>query len=139
MPFINWSEMYCIGDPTLDSHHQKLFDIVNQLHEELLSHKREAAVAKTIKALLEYALQHFAEEERVMKAVNFPEYEKHKAIHDEILRTLQSYEQLKAAGDLTSAGDLYSFLLSDWLWKHILEMDKKMGPYIQRQHLKVAG
>lgn len=136
MSFINWSEIYSIGDQTLDSHHQRLFDIVNQLHDELLGHKREEAVAHTIKALLDYAHYHFSEEEKVMKAVDFPEYEMHKAAHDEIIHKLQAYEHDKAMGNKESAGELYSFLLSDWLWKHILEMDKKIAPYIQGHALK---
>lgn len=28
--------------------------------------------------------------------------------------------------------ELYSFLLSDWRWKHVLEMDKKIAPYIRQ-------
>lgn len=132
MSFINWSDIYSVGDPTLDGHHQKLFDIVNQLHDELLGHHREEAVACTIKALLDYTHYHFSEEERVMKAVGFPEYEAHKAVHDKIIRKLQEYEHNKAAGDRESTGELYKFLLSDWLWKHVLEMDKKMAPYIHK-------
>ena len=136
MTFINWSDIYSIGDQTLDSHHQRLFDIVNQLHDELLGHNRKKAVANTIKALLDYSRYHFSEEERVMKAVGFPEYEGHKAIHDKIIHKLQQYEHHEAAGDRESAGELYSFLLSDWLWKHILEMDKKIAPYIHSHTLK---
>lgn len=136
MSFINWSEIYCLGDPTLDAHHQNLFAILNQLHDELLGHKREEAVVKTIKALLDYTRYHFAEEERVMKAIGYPEYETHKAAHQQILQKLLTCDQHKSGGARECAGELYTFLLGDWLWKHILEMDKKISPYIRSQALK---
>lgn len=139
MAFVNWSDIYSVGDQTLDGHHQRLFDILNQLHDELLGHHREEAVAHTIKALLDYSHYHFSEEERVMKAIGFPEYEEHKAVHEKIIHKLQEYERDKATGDRKSAGELYSFLVGDWLWKHILEMDKKMTPYIRSHKLKPAN
>jgi hemerythrin len=132
MPFLKWSDSFCIGDERLDSDHKGLFDILNRLHVELLKNNRREAADKAIVELLDYSKRHFSGEEEVMKAVGFLGYEEHKACHDELIQKLQDYESRRNNGDQEATRPLYGFLLGDWLWKHIIEMDMKIAPYIAK-------
>lgn len=139
MPFLKWSDSFRIGDERLDSDHKGLFEILNRLHDELLKNNRREAADKAIVELLDYSKRHFSEEEGVMKTVGYRGYEEHKARHDELIHRLQDYEYRKSQGDLEATRQLYGFLLGDWLWKHIIEMDMKIAPYIAKHKAPVKA
>jgi len=133
MSFVDWSASYTVNSAILDEQHQKLFKIINDLHEAVFSRKGREFVSTTIRELVEYTKTHFAEEERQMEAHAFPGLREHKLAHRKLIGTVMEIEQRYNQGAGAISGDVIGFLVSDWLLKHILNMDKQYAPYLLKK------
>jgi hemerythrin-like metal-binding protein len=132
MSFVDWSASYSVHDATLDQQHQKMFKIINNLHDAMFAKKGREIISTTIRELIEYSRTHFAEEERQMAARHFPGLAEHQAAHQELLRVVTDIERRYQQTHESMAGDVIGFLISDWLVKHILGMDKQYAPYLKK-------
>ena len=125
MASISWKENYCVGDATIDSQHQYLFSLAN----ELVASKDKSELTNNAMKLFRYVREHFNHEEAVMRQVDYPEYQEHVAMHEEMIN------QLSAIGsdiynDRWSVANLQQFM-NKWLTDHILVVDAKLGRFIQ--------
>jgi hemerythrin-like metal-binding protein len=133
MSFVDWSASYSVNNVALDEQHQKLFKIINDLHDAMFSKKGREFVATTIRELVAYTRTHFAEEERQMEAHAYPGLAEHKAAHQQLIKTVTEIEQRFHQSKGAMGGDVIGFLVSDWLIKHILSMDKQYAPYLKKK------
>lgn len=131
MSFVDWSPMYSVNHPSLDKQHQRLFKLISDLHSSMFQNKGREQTTAALRELAEYTRAHFAEEERQMELHGFPGLAAHKAAHEKLRQQLGEIEKryLATSGNVT--GDLFGFLLSDWLIKHIMEMDRQYAPYLK--------
>ena len=67
MPLITWTDELSVSVKDLDSQHQKLFDLVNELHEAMRSGKGKEAVGSILNRLADYTKTHLFYEERLMR------------------------------------------------------------------------
>ncbi len=131
MGFSDWSPQFTVNHPVMDEHHRRIFKLVNQLHEAIFTSKARESLGEILHALFDYTELHFAEEELLMRQHNFPGYAQHKKAHESIIEQLHEFERKFNAGDNTFTPQMFHFLVSDWLVKHILGMDKMYAPYLQ--------
>ncbi len=131
MGFSDWTPQYTVNNPVMDEHHQTIFKMVNQLHEAIFAKKAKESLGVIISSLMDYTERHFAEEERIMQQHNYPGYLQHKAAHEHLSAQAQEFKLKYMAGDNTISSELFYFLVSDLLVKHILNMDKKYAPFLK--------
>jgi len=131
MGFSDWTPQYTVNNPVMDEHHQTIFKMVNELHEAIFAKKAKESLGVTICSLVDYTERHFAEEERIMQQHNYPDYLQHKAAHEQLCAQVQELKLKYMAGDNSISSELFYFLVSDWLVKHILNMDKKYAPFLK--------
>lgn len=131
MGFSDWTPQFTVNHPTMDEHHQKIFKLVNQLHEGIFSKKAKEVLGEILYALIDYTVLHFAEEESIMRQHNYPGYTQHKTEHEWLLAQVREFERKFTAGDNTFTPEMFHFLVSDWLVKHILGMDKMYAPFLK--------
>lgn len=129
MSFVDWSSAYSVHHPLLDEQHQKLFSIINNLHDAMFAKKGREAVGLAIRELVEYTHKHFSEEERQMELRGYPGLAEHKRVHAELLKKVKDIDHQYHHSNESVAGEMIGFLVSDWLVKHILGMDKQYSPY----------
>jgi len=132
MSFVDWTTAYTVNNVALDEQHQKLFKIINDLHEAMFSKKGRAFVSTTIRELVDYTKTHFAEEERQMEAHAYPGLAEHQAAHQKLIKMVTDIEQRYHQTHESMGGEVISFLVSDWLIKHILSMDKQYAPFMKK-------
>ena len=125
MTNISWKKDYRVGNATIDSQHQYLFSLAN----ELVASKDKSELTNNAMKLFRYVREHFNHEEAVMRQVDYPEYQEHVAMHEEMIN------QLSAIGsdiynDRWSVANLQQFM-NKWLTDHILVVDAKLGRFIQ--------
>jgi hemerythrin-like metal-binding protein len=129
-----WSDRFASGIESVDTQHQQLFRLINQVGDLLVegTEVSEAATEALIKKLADYARFHFTDEERVMTEGGLdPAYiESHKKIHNRFTEQVVSMWKGRA-GLVDPARTLYGFL-SSWLVYHILGEDQKMAREITR-------
>ncbi|MCW8962552.1 MAG: bacteriohemerythrin [Gammaproteobacteria bacterium] len=125
MALFNWDDEFSVSVMTMDNHHKKIFDIINQMHEAMKSGAGEEAVAKIINELLTYTDFHFKEEEKLMEQCNFPGIAAQKSSHTAFIKKLTEFKESADQGRAIFVVSKVSKLGVDWLKDHILTMDKQ--------------
>ncbi len=126
---IRWDDSMSVGITLIDRQHRKLVELVNQLFEALRAGKGNDVLATVLGSLVDYTQQHFAEEERMMRAHDYPGVDQHQAAHRALVERVADFQTRFNQGSATISSDLFNFL-KDWLLHHIKEQDKAYGPYL---------
>lgn len=124
-----WKESFCCGNQLIDSQHQALFDISNELLEAVISARPATETAAIITRLLNDVSKHFHDEELILEAVGFPGMSHHVAEHAKLLAKGRKLAQEFEASTLMVA-DVFQFLASEVIMLHMLEADRDYFPFI---------
>ena len=129
MSSYHWNQRLSVGDPDIDHDHQGLFDLVNELAS---ADKTRGFMADIIVRLEQYANEHFAREEALMRSIGYPEYEQHLEKHRAFVEWLESVKTTyrRAAESPFLINDLVHDFLVEWLVDHIMKEDMKYRDYI---------
>ncbi|MBE3576932.1 MAG: hemerythrin family protein [Limnochordales bacterium] len=136
VPLVTWDETYSVHVDTLDRQHQKLFDLINELHSAMASGRGREVVGEVLAGLVEYTRVHFTTEGNYMLKYGYPGYNDHKVQHDYFISKLDNFRQDFTQGKLNVSIKLLIFL-SDWLVSHIKGSDKAYSRYFQEKGLHV--
>jgi hemerythrin len=127
---MQWEKRFEVGVEEIDRQHQELFSRVDKLQ-----HAMQAGDKKVVGELLDflggYVVEHFACEEREMKARGYPFLAIHKGVHD---RFVELFLKIKAEYEATGetpwlAIKVHSVVVA-WLHTHILGMDQQLARYL---------
>lgn len=122
-----WNKRFNIGIDSIDTAHRKLFSIVQKLiHLSKDENNGPWACAEGIKYFKNYTAEHFIDEENYMQSINYPGYEIHKRLHDDMrFKTLPALEKDLTESDY-SQESIQHFLgiCLGWLTTHILIEDR---------------
>lgn len=125
-----WDESYRTGHSTVDSQHQQLFGMVNELHEAIVGNHGKEVLAPTLEKLARYTIEHFRTEESLMTSIHYPQLEAHREKHEkltsEVKDILEKYQKGQAVLPIT-----LSNFLANWLRHHIKEDDFALVKYLK--------
>jgi hemerythrin len=130
MSIFLWKEEYSVDHSEIDTQHKRLFQLADALQAAMLAGKGNAALSKTLTNLIAYTKHHFACEERLMQSHHYPEFARHKALHDELTKRVIEFQKSFTSGRTALTIDLFQFL-KDWLTHHIGETDRKVSVYLK--------
>jgi hemerythrin len=128
---MQWKADYETGIEPIDQQHRQLVDTITRL-ETAASDAQYPEMGRALKFLVDYANYHFSEEELFMQKAGFSEYERHKALHKELIHKLMEMLFMLKKGGTLQPQELLDFL-SDWLVRHILAEDMKIGSHVSGQ------
>ncbi len=129
MALINWSNDYSVKVKSIDNQHMKLVELINVLHSAMKEGRGKEVLGKVINELIEYTQTHFSHEEELMKKYSYPEYAKHKSIHDDLVKQVTELDNNVKAGKAVISQEVLNFL-KNWLVNHIVEKDKLLGNFL---------
>jgi len=129
MSFIQWKDAYSVKIEEIDEQHKKLIKLITQLADAMSVGKGRDVLGRVLTELVNYTVYHFQTEERFFRQYDYPEYEKHKQIHDALTEKAKELKTEFEQGNKLISVNVMHFL-SDWLNTHILEEDKKFGPFL---------
>ena len=126
---IVWNEKYSVGEKTLDQHHQRIFNIINMLHQQLRVGIPSSELSQILLDLVEYAETHFRAEEALMRECGYPDLSGQENAHHRY--TIEVRRLITRINEdwLNSTGDLFVFL-KGWWQNHIVKMDKGYSPFM---------
>ena len=126
MSLMTWTSAMSVGVPELDEDHRVLIRIINQLADSRENGDHVAILRQCLYSLLRYAEFHFAREEKVMAACDFPGFTHHKEEHRAFTAHMKDLAEALDADEPPVAEivnqDLL-YYLKDWLNHHILIED----------------
>ena len=125
-----WKSEYNIGNLKIDQEHQNLFSIARQTLSvvKLKNDTKEIEKLKElITELFTYVGTHFTNEEKYMQDVKYPDLEKHKILHKNMLDTLTKLiSELNSMELKDIEKSLYTFI-EEYFVKHIILEDKRIS------------
>lgn len=117
-----WLESYSVGIPAIDTQHKELVRLINELHAAMMLGKAKQALGKTLDDVVKYTQRHFADEERLMKTMQYTRFLQHKAEHAKLTRQVLELQGRFHDAQLTLTLEVMRFL-KDWLANHIAQHD----------------
>jgi len=126
---VTWDESYSVNVRQCDEHHQRLFDLVNNLDDAIKAGRGEAITQQVVKELAAYTKFHFWAEERLMERTKFPDLAAHRAQHGQFVEKVAQLQKDLKAGKSDQASDIAQFLM-DWLTKHIKQTDAQYSSHL---------
>ena len=129
--FCAWKDEYSIGVDKIDAQHAHLLDMINGMYSDMKNGLSQKRLFEILKNMVQYAKEHFADEERIMEECGYPglpdQREAHRAFAQETRVFLM---QFKAGKEIDR--ELFVFL-KNWLVTHITKADKQIGLFIASQ------
>ncbi|MBE3578630.1 bacteriohemerythrin [Caldanaerobacter subterraneus] len=131
---MKWTESLSIGNETIDSQHKELIRKINDVLEACNRQQGKEKVVEVMQFLKDYTVKHFKDEENLMKKYQYPMYEEHKKIHEDLVKKVEDLdERIKREGVSLSVVMTVNKTLVDWFVNHINKEDKKVGEYIKNR------
>lgn len=129
MEWIPWTSVLATGHPVLDTDHERLVALFNQLELSVKERQSKITCTGLLDKIIQHAKVHFAFEEQLMSEQNFSKTDEHTAEHARLLKQAIKY---KAKFEADSPGSHISLIHfpEDWLTLHILTADKELGHFL---------
>jgi methyl-accepting chemotaxis protein len=125
-PFIEWSGALSVGHSEIDRQHQKLIEIANRLYAAMQAGKGREVVGPLLDELIDYTVEHFGWEEKLMTKHGYAQQDRHMAEHRKLIDDVSKFKRQFEGGNASITVELIGFL-RDWLVNHILKVDKALA------------
>lgn len=132
MSLFQWDNKFLVGHSDIDAQHKRLFQLADELHTAMAAGNAKAKLSETLNSLIAYTKIHFANEERLMIAHKYPDYQAHKLLHDKLTAQVVEFQKDFAAGRSVLTIDLMQFL-KNWLSQHIGKIDQKVAEFLKQK------
>jgi hemerythrin len=129
--FVKWDDRYSVGIQLIDSQHQRLIEMTNELYNACLEGTEAAAnnFRSAIRGMVDYVKYHFSAEEKLLESAKYPGAAGHKREHEGfVLKVLQDVRDFEEGKKFVP--NIFVRYLRDWILAHIAVEDKKYAEYI---------
>lgn len=132
---IKWRNEYNIGVELIDSQHQTLVNMINQLGTAREEGRARDVLKDILVGIVDYTNFHFSAEENHMTEKHYPLLSVHKSQHkvliNQVIKILKDYKTGK-----TNISDELLKVLQNWLIKHILDHDHQYGNFLKKKNIE---
>lgn len=90
---IEWSDEYSVGNSSVDEEHLRLINLINTFNEALIMGETQSILANTFDRLIDYTLEHFKNEEELMRKNNCIGLEEHIVEHRKLIKTVMDFNK----------------------------------------------
>jgi len=136
---IKWTPNLSVGVDFIDEQHRIWFEKVDQLFSAGQKGEAKEYILQLFDFLEDYTKTHFRDEEQYMESIGYPEDEleaqrKAHAYFKEQLVNIRS-DYVDKGNNLLSLVKTNKMVV-DWLTKHIMSLDKKIGEFVASRDKK---
>ncbi len=132
MAAIEWSSELSVGIQDVDTEHQNLVRILNDLDEAMRAGKGSRIMEDILTRLLEYTVSHFESEERLMKESEYPKLQLHQSLHRQLVEKAVKLQKTFRNSGRRITRETMDFL-KYWLTNHIMVDDMAFGKYYTKR------
>jgi methyl-accepting chemotaxis protein len=134
-----WDISFATNNAHVDEQHKQLFDALNSLLDAVTLKKPESEVKKALIFLGDYTDKHFSDEEELLTRYKFPDFAKHKKVHDSFKKSVRELDiNADKMGGCDKLAARIQNMVGDWLTFHIKGMDMQWAAYIRNQAQKAG-
>ena len=132
MEFVEWSDVYSVGDGLMDAHHRIFFQMVKEFSKAPDKDMRDT-MKQQIAFLAEYAGMHLAAEETLMREAGYPDIDRHKDLHDAFAHKVHAARDAFSTDQGSVSADAILQTMQEWFLNHIQDEDQKYAPFLRRR------
>jgi len=129
---LNWSPELQLNDPRTDATHEEFIVMLNAT-----AIAYAATQLPQYQALLEHTVEHFAQEERWMRACDIPEDFCHFTQHSGVLEVMKEVERRALSGETALITQMLEALV-EWFPGHAQSMDAGLVTYLKEKGFDTA-
>lgn len=127
-----WTQEYSVENSLLDSQHQNLFAIINELFDSMTKKAELSKIENIFASLESYGTEHFAAEEELMRAHHYPNLEAHQKEHSDFFKRIKELKNQLGTGEKVYTVPIETLIfIRNWLKQHILHKDKLYAPFLR--------
>lgn len=121
---IEWGPFFRSGHQQVDSEHNVLISLSNELIINCFIEDNRENTEKIFQRIIEYSLEHFANEEEILQDYAYSELEEHKQIHQALIKRAKNMMVLMHQDGIGSI-DLAKYIVQEVIIGHIIKYDFK--------------
>lgn len=134
MRSLKWNISHAVFVTEIDDEHREIFEQVSALQKALSSPSPSPRVHELTRRLITCIADHFAHEERLMRAARYGSMDWHKQGHNSARRRAAQLASRIEQGDPGAGIALVEYLTS-WLRDHSRLADRMLGAFLRNQRL----
>jgi hemerythrin-like metal-binding protein len=127
--YMQFGPKYDVNIASCNSQHQQIMGYINTIHRKVKHGENLSQIVPVLKDLASFTVNHFANEEKMFAAYNYPAEDAHKAIHEKLLGKVTAILESVDNGEEINLIDVLKFLRS-WLIDHIRGEDMKYKSFL---------
>ncbi len=124
-PLMQWSSALAVGHAEIDGQHQVLIEIANRLNNAMHSGAGRTACGSILDELVNYTVNHFGFEEKLMEKHHYGDRDAHLLAHRQLIDEVSKFKRQYESGGSISI-ELMGFI-RDWLVNHFLKVDRALA------------
>ena len=124
---LSWSPELALNDPRTDATHEEFIELLN-----LTAAADAAELVPHYQTLVAHTVEHFAQEERWMRACGIPEDFCHFGQHSSVLEVMKEVERRALLGEIENIPAMLEALV-EWFPQHAQSMDAGLVSYLQEK------
>ncbi len=126
---VQWSDALSVGVKLIDNEHLLLFSIYNDLVTALRTDRPLLLAKRVVEELAGYATYHFAHEEELMKAFQYPDFDAHRREHEKLIGRLMEIDQNlgRSKANITNVVEFANILVGN----HVMRTDVKLADFLK--------
>jgi hemerythrin len=130
MRSLKWTTSNAVFVTEIDDEHQEIFEAVAAVQELLGGEAPLPEILKLTQRLTACIVDHFAHEERLMRAARYDSMRWHKTAHENARRRVAQFVQRIEQADPGAAAELVEYLTA-WLHDHTRLADRMLGAFLR--------
>ncbi len=132
MPHIEWKSEYETGNEKVDSQHREIFALLSSLSNSIKEKKQKKVVKEVVEKLTIHIVEHFRDEENLMREKHYPDLLNHESCHKKIFNDAFDLIEKYREGEFEGATRLVVFL-TGLITTHIQKEDKHFFDWLAQQ------
>lgn len=126
-----WDDKYSTGVARVDQQHQRLFELVNKVEEQIGKGADQQSMQHILTYILTYTRTHFTYEEFCFTKYRCPASERNIQAHDAFIQAVEGFrDEFKKNGPSQELLQRIYSTAEQWLMAHICKVDTKLRPCV---------
>ncbi|MCW8884691.1 MAG: bacteriohemerythrin [Motiliproteus sp.] len=121
-----------LGITLIDEQHGRFIGYINDTWDALERGDSKEEFLHILNQLMDYVVEHFSDEEALMKEFDYPGLAEHRDKHSDTTDELFGFD-MKLMGDDPEAARSFLNFLTDWLRNHINVVDRELAAYLKEK------
>jgi hemerythrin len=135
MALMRWNDSLSVGMFEIDTQHQRLVKLINDLSDAMKVLKRRDVLKPILSNLTAYTLTHFKTGKPYFDMFRYPDAAARKAEHRAFVQKVSDFKRGFEGGRVATTLPIMNFL-KDWLLNHIMAVHQKYTPFLKENGVR---